>query len=263
MARIDRDRALRAQIFSRNALDNFLFQTGKPSSVTHEIRNASQSSNRHVPADRSCSKARSSGCSQPGRESRPASARCDRRCAKADRRAREIFPCARFPRARSISRGAQTRRIDQANRNAAQIDHLFDRVACCAGKIADDRAVVTKQTIEQTRFAGVGRAVNDHAHAFAQDASLVRGREQVRNFFLHRIETRAQFVAFIRCDSFIRKIDRRFTLASSSTASSRITRIFSPSRPSSCSVAERSARSVCARIRSMTASACVRSILPL
>ena len=37
----------------------------------------------------------------------------------------------------------------------------------------------------------------------------------------------------------------------------------SPNRPRNCSVAERNARSVCARIRSMTASAWVRSILPL
>src|SRR6266536_3160919 len=52
-------------------------------------------------------------------------------------------------------------------------------------------------------------------------------------------------------------------LARRSTIAPRIVEIFSPNRPSSCSVAERSARSVRARIKSITASAWVRSILPL
>ena len=50
--------------------------------------------------------------------------------------------------------------------------------------------------------------------------------------------------------------------ASISISCARMALISEPSRPSSCSLAERSARSLCARIKSMTASACVRSILP-
>ncbi len=39
--------------------------------------------------------------------------------------------------------------------------------------VADDYTLVTEEPIEQTRFAGVGCAINDHANAFAQNSALI------------------------------------------------------------------------------------------
>ena len=57
MPRVDRDRALRAQIFLRDALDNFLFQVGE-AFVRSRTKSAMRRSlsNRHAPAGRSCLK---------------------------------------------------------------------------------------------------------------------------------------------------------------------------------------------------------------
>ena len=105
---------------------------------------------------------------------------------------------------------AQASRVQQSNRNAAQVYHFFNCVACRARRFADDGAVVTKKSIQQTRFPGVGRAVDDRADPLAQNPSLFGRREQIAHYLPDGIETRAQFAAFIRRDVFLRKIDCGF-----------------------------------------------------
>ena len=117
---------------------------------------------------------------------------CDRRCAKADHRVREIFPFGYSLAFHRVHGRPQTRRVGNANRDAAQIDVFLDRVARGSGSIADDGTVVAEQPIEQTRFARVSRAVNHHAHAFAQNAALIRGREQVFDSRLRTESNRAR-----------------------------------------------------------------------
>ena len=74
-------------------------------------------------------------------------------------------------------------------------------------RVADDHSIVTKQPIEQTRLACIGRAVNHHAHAFAQNATLIGGGKQPGNLFANGIERGAQCLAFIRGYAFLWKID--------------------------------------------------------
>src|SRR5437762_4181268 len=112
--------------------------------------------------------------------------------------ARQRLFGARDSGALDLVRGfAQTGGIEQANRNAAQVDYFLDRVAGGAGLFADNGTFVTKQAIEQTRLAGVGRAVNNSAQSLTQNASLIGGREQGAHLFANRIEPSAKAGAFI------------------------------------------------------------------
>ena len=76
-------------------------------------------------------------------------------------------------------------------------------------RVADDHAIVAKQAIEQTRFAGVCRTVNHHAHAFAQHTTLIGSREQHGDFVSNSIEPGAERFVFVGLNAFLRKIDRR------------------------------------------------------
>ena len=73
--------------------------------------------------------------------------------------------------------------------------------------IADDHSIVAKQAIEQTRLACIGRSVNHHAHAFAQNAALIGSCEQDGNLFANGIEPVAQRFAFIGSYAFLWEID--------------------------------------------------------
>ena len=75
--------------------------------------------------------------------------------------------------------------------------------------VADDHSIVAKQSVEQTRLTCIGRSVNHHAHAFAQNATLIGGREQRGNLFENAIEPGAQCFAFIWRNALLGKIDRR------------------------------------------------------
>ena len=79
-------------------------------------------------------------------------------------------------------------------------------------RVADDYALVTKKAIEQTRFAGIGRAVNDHPDAFTKKAALIGGGKESLNFFANCVEAAAQFLAFVRFNALFREIDRRLDL---------------------------------------------------
>jgi hypothetical protein len=74
-------------------------------------------------------------------------------------------------------------------------------------RLADDHAIVSKQAIEQTRFAGVCRTVNHNAHAFAQHATLIRSREQHGDFVSNSIEPGAERLVFVGLNAFFRKIN--------------------------------------------------------
>ena len=76
-------------------------------------------------------------------------------------------------------------------------------------RVADDHAIVTKQTIEQTRFAGVRRTVNDDAHAFTQHTTLIGSREQDRDLVSNCVEPGKERFVVIGLNAFLRKINRR------------------------------------------------------
>ena len=128
----------------------------------------------------------------------------------------EVGELQRFFRARNagtldlIARRAQTSRVEQANGHAPQVDYFFDRVAGRAMSLTDDDAFITEEAIEQTRFAGVGRAIDDDAHAFAQNASLLGCLQQRGHLCAHVLQPGAQLFAFIRRDVFVREINGSF-----------------------------------------------------
>ena len=81
----------------------------------------------------------------------------------------QVGQLQRFLRARTIpftlelaAGYSQTRRIEQTNGNAVQIDAFLDGVACRAVRIAHNHAIVTEEPIEQARFPGIGCSVNHH-----------------------------------------------------------------------------------------------------
>src|SRR5687768_3281533 len=57
--------------------------------------------------------------------------------------------------------------IEQTNWYPAEINHFLDCIARGPGLLADDRAIVTEQAVEQTRFARIRGAVDHGANAFA------------------------------------------------------------------------------------------------
>ena len=194
MAGIDRDRALRAQISCADRLDNFLFQSAQP--VFCQAGNPQRVVILPIGMFRQIALVQEHDrLVGPSRvqQSPAVSARCDRRCAGADRRSEEISPCGRSLRARD--RPAESRRPAVSSRRIGTPRRLItssivSRVV--PGMVADDRAIETEQAIEQTGFAGIGRAINHHAYAFAQNASLFRGGEEVGDLFANRIESCAQ-----------------------------------------------------------------------
>src|ERR1043166_7733956 len=86
-------------------------------------------------------------------------------------------------------RRSQAGGIEQPNRHAAEIDHFLDGIARRAMGFTYDDTVVSEESIKQTRLSRVGRAVNDNANAFAQDAALVGRGEQVGDFAPNRIKS--------------------------------------------------------------------------
>ena len=105
-------------------------------------------------------------------------------------------------------RCSQAGGIEQADWHSAKIDHFFDRITRGAVRFAHDHAFVTEKPIQQARFTCIGRTVNHHPDAFAQNAALVGRGEQSGDFLANRIEARLQGFSFIRRDAFLRKIDR-------------------------------------------------------
>jgi hypothetical protein len=76
---------------------------------------------------------------------------------------------------------AQPGRVEQSNRDPAQVNYLFDRVARGAGLFADDGPVVAEKPVEQTRFARVCGTIDNGAHTFAQNSALLGRREKLEH----------------------------------------------------------------------------------
>ena len=106
-------------------------------------------------------------------------------------------------------RCSQAGSIEQTDWHTIQIDRFFDGVARRAMCFADDHSIVAEKPIEQARFAGIRSSVDHHPHTFAQNAPLIGGGEQRIDLLANRIEPPAQRFTFIRCDPFLRKINRR------------------------------------------------------
>src|SRR5688572_30524232 len=71
-----------------------------------------------------------------------------------------------------VSGFAEPGGIEQTDRYPAEINHFLDCISRGAGLLADDRAIVTEQAVEQTRLAGIRWTVDHGANAFAQNPAL-------------------------------------------------------------------------------------------
>jgi hypothetical protein len=262
MTSINRDRAFRSQILLANACQNFLFQLRQ--SVFGHARNSQcreilpvLSSGKSLLFKITISFGSLVAPLKCGGFGELRSAMWSRKSATAT-----TFVCARFPHApvRFPKRASpQCRATGSAHPPNWPFPRSY-RASCrvCRWRSRDR----SRATIEQTRFAGVCRTVNHHAHTFAQHTTLVGSREQHGDFISNRISRRrALRLRRAQCLPPENRSTRWCALAARSIHRGFL--IWSPSLPSSCSVAERSARSVRARIKSITASAWVRSILPL
>ena len=73
---------------------------------------------------------------------------------------------------------AQSRGVDDRQRDAVDLDRALDRVARRAGDRRDDRDLVAGEPVEQARLADVRRADQDDGEAVAQQRALARARER-------------------------------------------------------------------------------------
>ena len=78
-----------------------------------------------------------------------------------------------------VARLAQAGGVNEHDRQAADVRGLLNRVARRAGNGRNDGAVMAKQLVEQTGFAGVRPADNRRADAAPQNLPLVRRAEQL------------------------------------------------------------------------------------
>lgn len=69
---------------------------------------------------------------------------------------------------------AQTRRIREPDRNAAQGNKLLERVARGSGNIRHDRAVEAEQCVEQTGFSRIGQTRDNRADPVPENGSVFR-----------------------------------------------------------------------------------------
>ena len=106
-----------------------------------------------------------------------------------------------------IGRLAQAGRVHDAERNTAQGEVFFDRIAGRPRNLADHGTVVAEEKIEQARFADIRAAVNDQTHTLAKHASFVRRRKQ----FLHArkkiIDPAGEGLTAFGIDPLFRKIN--------------------------------------------------------
>ena len=116
-------------------------------------------------------------------------------------RALDPFPLDR------LSPLTDPRRVDESQGNPLEIDELFNRVAGGTCQIADNSAVETQQTIEQTRFSGIRRPADHGPDSFPQDASLLSGGEEVVKLPGDLIHRRNQGLHGVRLDVFFGKVD--------------------------------------------------------
>src|SRR5262245_16630766 len=75
-----------------------------------------------------------------------------------------------------ISRHVETRRVQQPNRNACERDRSVHDVARRTGDGRNDRAIATKERVQQARLASVRWADEGHGEPVVNDAALTRRR---------------------------------------------------------------------------------------
>ena len=78
-----------------------------------------------------------------------------------------------------IGRLAQAGGVNEHHGDTADVGGFLNGIARGAGGGRDDGAVVPKQLIEQTGFAGVGPTNDRGADTTAQDATFVGGGEEL------------------------------------------------------------------------------------
>ncbi len=100
--------------------------------------------------------------------------------------------------------------VDEAQRDAAEVDDFLDHVPRGAGLRAHDRAFVPEEQIEERGFADVRRPVDHGADAFAEDLAAGGGGEQGVDLGAGGIEPGEEGIAGVGVDVFIREIDERF-----------------------------------------------------
>ena len=111
-----------------------------------------------------------------------------------------------------IRRLANARRIDQRQRETADVGLLGQQIARRAGNRGDDRAIRVEQRVEQARLADIRRADDRHRRALANKPAA-RGLRQQR--IDARDDARRSRARFLRRDeviALVRKIQRRLEL---------------------------------------------------
>src|SRR5262249_44306137 len=73
---------------------------------------------------------------------------------------------------------AQAGGVDSAQRDAPDVDALFDDVARGAGDLGDDGAALAQESVQQAGLADVGPAGDDDSGALAEQPAGLRRRQQ-------------------------------------------------------------------------------------
>lgn len=100
--------------------------------------------------------------------------------------------------------------IDEAERDAVEVDDFLDRIPGGACDIGHDGAVEAKEPVEEGGFADVGFPENHRADTFAEDASLVGGGEERVDCGEDALDTAAELDGCLRIDVFIGEVDPGF-----------------------------------------------------
>ena len=100
----------------------------------------------------------------------------------------------------AISAIAQTRGINNVQRQAINLYVFAQHITCGTGDFSDDRSVVSRQRIEQTGFACIRSSCNHHGHSIFEQTTLLR-----RLFY--RLQLLLHLVEFLRDGPVCQKID--------------------------------------------------------
>ncbi len=141
-------------------------------------------------------------------------------------------------------------------------ERLLDRVARRPRDLRDERALLAEQRVEQRRLPGVRRPDDRDAHAFADEASGLGGREQRRERVADGCQPPNERRRLRRLD-FVGEIDRGGKLLEDRLEfAAQPPRFAARARRRDCAAAARAADRCSAAIKSATASAAVRSSFP-
>ena len=80
-----------------------------------------------------------------------------------------------------VNRIAQSGRIDETDRQPANVGALRQQIAGGSGNCRHDGAVRVEKRVEETRLANVGRSQNRHVRAFSYQSTAACSHQQRRN----------------------------------------------------------------------------------